>query len=71
VTIIVSFIKYGLDFDFIEKLSSWMIENPGMGAFYISLLYIFGIPLAFPGGLIVFFGSYAFSHMFGFYSILS
>ena len=34
----------------------------------MSLFYIIGIPLSFPGSFLVFFGSYTATHVFGFYS---
>jgi hypothetical protein len=48
-----------MNLEFIETLSAWLIDNPGKGAFYLSLLYMFGIPLTFPTSLVIFFGSYA------------
>lgn len=45
-----------------------MIENPAQGALYMSLFYMIGIPLSFPNSFLVFFGTYAATHVFGFYS---
>jgi hypothetical protein len=61
-------ITVGIKEENIEFIQQWLLENPGTGALYLALLYIFAIPLTFPSMPLVFFGSFAASHLFGFYS---
>jgi hypothetical protein len=57
-------------FDEMGQLSDWAITHPYKGTFYFFLFYIIGIPLTFPANLIAIFGSYTYTKIFGFRSII-
>lgn len=52
-------------FDNFQDFMDWMIAHPIEGSLYFFMLYIVGIPLTFPLLILVIFGAYAFTQIYG------
>jgi len=63
-------VKFVFKEESLEQISKWLIENPDKGAIYLALLYLIGVPLTLPSMPLLFIGSYAAAHIFGFISKL-
>jgi len=52
-------------FDELGQLSQWAMDHPIEGSLAFCALYLVGVPLTIPPMIILLFGSFAYTHMFG------